>query len=108
MEKAHGSTLKSNDKSQDHVYEALADIREVLRSELNRGDLTWEQRKFIIELIQENGRLAFQKDAESKRFLNSILGKVAAVGVGAIALSVVFVGGKVLVDQGEGREDIEA
>jgi len=108
IEKAYDAALESNDKSQDHVYEALSDIRGILKGELDKGDLTWDQRKYIIELIQENGRLVFQKDADGKRFLNSLFGKVTAVGVGVVALAVVFVGGKVLVDQGDGHEGIEA
>lgn len=108
MEKAHESTLKSNDKSQDHVYEALREIREILKGELDREDLSWEERKFIIEQIQENGKLVFQKDTESKHFLNTILGKVAVVGLGAIALGVVFVGGKMMLEQGDGPDILEA
>lgn len=104
MEKAHESTLKSNDKSQDQVYKAFQEIREILKGELDKGDLNWEQRKFIIELIQENGKLVFQKDSENKQFLNTVLGKVAVVGAGVVALGVVFVGGKMMLEQGDGTD----
>ncbi|AUS29687.1 hypothetical protein ACQGAO_27450 [Rhodococcus sp. 1.20] len=105
IEKAHESTLKSNDKSQDQVYKALQDIREILKGELDKDDLDWDQRKFIIELVQETGKLAFQKDGEGKQFLNTVLGKVALVGGSVVALGVVFVGGKVMLEQ---RDDIDA
>ncbi|MDH6284528.1 hypothetical protein [Prescottella agglutinans] len=104
MEKAHESTLKSNDKSQDQVYKALQEIREILKGELDRDDLTWDQRKFILEQIQENGKLVFQKDSEAKQFLNTVFGKVALVGGSVVALGVVFVGGKMMVEQ---RDDID-
>ncbi|GAA2241113.1 hypothetical protein GCM10010401_12300 [Rarobacter faecitabidus] len=107
MERAHESTLQSNDKSQDQVYEALREIREILKGELDKDDLSWDQRKFIIEQIQENGRLVFQKDTEGKHFLNTVLGKVAAYGLGALALGVVFVGGKLLAGQKDESEETE-
>lgn len=108
MEKAHESTLKSNDKSQDQVYKAFQEIREILKGELDRDDLTWDQRKFIIELIQENGKLVFQKDSEGKQFLNTIFGKVALVGGGVVALGVAFVGGKMMLEQLDDIDGINA
>lgn len=107
MEKAHEGTVKSNDKSQDQFFATLADIREILKGELSNDELTWEQRKWIIEQIQEQGKLAFHKDSENKKFLDTILGKVALVGLGAVALGLVFVGGKMMIDQGEGFDGIE-
>lgn len=108
MEKAHESTLKSNDKSQDQVYKALQEIREILKGELDKDDLSWDQLKFIIELIQENGKLAFQKDSEGKQFLNTVLGKITFVGGSVVALGVLFVGGKIMLEQGDDIDRIDA
>lgn len=100
IEKAHESTLAANEVSQDQFRTTLADIREVFKGELAKDDLTWEQRRWILEQIQDHGRMAFQKDSENKRFLDTILGKVALAGVGAIALGLVFVGARATLDQG--------
>lgn len=100
IKKAHEVTINANDKSQDHFYKTLADIIEILKGELTSTELTWEQRKWIIEQIQEQGKLVFQKDSENKKFLDTLLGKVALASVSAIALSLVFVGGKVMIEQG--------
>ncbi|KIQ16350.1 hypothetical protein RU01_13750 [Rhodococcus sp. MEB064] len=108
IEKAHKSTLKSNDKSQKQAYKAFEDIREILKGELDKDDLTWDQRKFIIELIQENGKQVSQKDSENKEFLNTVLGKVAVFGGGAIAAGVVFLGGKIMLEQDDGINRIGA
>jgi hypothetical protein len=43
IEEAHKSTLKSNDKSQKQAYKAFEDIREILKGELDKDDLTWDQ-----------------------------------------------------------------
>lgn len=105
MEKAYESTLSSNKQSQEHVHRAFQEIREILRGELDKGDLSWEQRKYLIEQIQETVRLEFQKDSENKRFLDGLFKKVV-VGAGAIAaLAVVFVGGKVMAESKESPED---
>jgi len=108
IEKAHESTLKSNDKSQDQVYKALQDIREILKGELDKDDLNWDQRKFIIELIQENGKLVFQKDSEGKQFLDTVLGKVTVFGGSVVALGVLLLGGKIMLEQGDAIDRIDA
>ncbi|MCR3740277.1 hypothetical protein BS35_002832 [Actinomadura glauciflava] len=104
IEKAHKSTISANKESQAHVHRAFQDIREILRSELNKDDLGWEERKYIIELIQETGRLEYQKDSENKKFLDGALKKVL-VGAGtAMALGVAFVGGRVMAESNDSPE----
>lgn len=99
MEESHKSTLKVNQESQEHIHQAFREIREILRGELDKDDLSWDEKKFLIEQIQETGRQEFQKDSENKKFLDRVLGK-ALVGAGAaLALGVVFVGGKVLAER---------
>ncbi|MGW0827368.1 hypothetical protein [Streptomyces sp. NPDC002845] len=61
IEKAHEATLADGMHSLDQVYQALRENREIFERELRRDDLTWEQRKHLLELIQETARLASQK-----------------------------------------------
>lgn len=84
MENAHDSTLTLNDRSTARVHDAFRDIRTILKQELDKGDLTWQQRRWLVEQIQETGRQQFSKDSENKRFLDSALGRVV-VGAGGIA-----------------------
>ncbi|MEW2070310.1 hypothetical protein [Streptomyces sp. NPDC007346] len=105
MEKAHESTLSANKQSQEHVHRAFQEIREILRGELDKGDLSWEEKKFLIEQIQETGRMEFQKDSENKQLLDGMLKKVL-VGAGtALVLSVAFVGGKIMIEGKDSPED---
>jgi hypothetical protein len=105
MKKAHDSTLTANTQSQDQVYQALQEIREVLKGELDRDGLTEEQRRYLVEQTMETGRMAFQKDTESKQYLDGLLNKVL-VGVGAaLVLGVAFVGGKLMGEIKDGPED---
>lgn len=96
MKNAHESTLSANTQSQEHVYQALREIREILKGELDKDGLTADERRFIIEQIQETGKLAYQKDSEGKKFTEGLLNK-ALIGIGAaLVLGVAFVGGKLM------------
>lgn len=105
MQKAHESTLTANERSQEHVHQAFREIREILARELDKGDLTWEQRMYLLERIQETGRQQSQKDSENKKFLDGTLGKTLA-GAGVLAaLGVAFVGGRVMAESKDDPED---
>lgn len=102
MEKAQETTVSANAQSQDHVHRAFREIREILKGQLDREELSFEERKFLIEQIQETGRQEFLKDSENKRFLDGVLGKALLGAGGALVASIVFVGARVLA---EGQDD---
>ncbi|MFF0386467.1 hypothetical protein [Streptomyces sp. NPDC004286] len=104
MEKAYESTLSNNKWSQEHFHRACHEVREILRVELTKDNLSGEDKKFIIEQIQETLRMEFQKDSENKRLLSENLKRVLAGTGAALALGVVFVGGKVFA---ESKDDPE-
>ncbi|MFJ9482145.1 hypothetical protein ACIRRI_45435 [Streptomyces mirabilis] len=80
MKKSHESTLSANKQSQEHVHRAFQDFRDTLKNELDKGDLTWEQKRELIEKMQEAVREESQKDSENKRFLDGALNKVLVLG----------------------------
>lgn len=102
MESAYGSTLSVNERSGDQVHDAYREIRAILRAELDKGELSWEERRWLIEQIQETGRQQFSKDSENKRFLDSTLGKVVMGAGGVAALGLAALGGRVLEQRGSG------
>lgn len=109
IKQAHGSTLSSNSESQEHFYQILHNVTEVLRGELDKGDLTQEERKDITDKLLELAKLASYKDSENKQFLAHALKSVRFVAGAAIVAGVVFVGGKVIAGSDEGRgESCEA
>lgn len=99
MERAQESALQNNKESQAQVHQAFQEIREILKGELAQEDLPWEQRKQILELILETGNKEFAKDTENKDFLKQIMKGVGVVAVSALALGIVFVGGKIMMEQ---------
>ncbi|MFI6892875.1 hypothetical protein ACIBM4_02000 [Streptomyces sp. NPDC050256] len=105
MEKAYEATLSVNKQSQEHVHQAFREIRQILREELNKENLSQEERRYIIQGIQETGRMHLQTDATNKQFLDGLFKKVV-IGVGsALALGVVFVGGKMMAQSNEDPDD---
>lgn len=107
MEKRHESTLSHNRKSQEDLHQTFQEVRAILKDELNKEDLSWDQRKYLIELIVETGNREFAKDSENKRFLDALFTKAAFVGVAAISLGIIFVGGRVLIQGEDGNENRE-
>jgi hypothetical protein len=104
MKKTHESTLSANKESQENVHRAFQEIRGILKGELDKGDLSWEERKHIIELIQETGRLESQKDSENKQFLDRASTKVILGAGVVVALGVAFVGGRVMAESKDSPE----
>ena len=98
MERAQEATLSANTQSHEHVHRAFQDIREILKGELEKDDLSWEEKRYIIEQIHETGREQFNKDSENKQFLDGVLAKVLVGAGSALVAGLVFVGAKVFAD----------
>lgn len=105
LEKAHSKTLDFNKDSQANVHRAYQEVRETLTNQLAQDSLSPEDRKFLVEQIVDTANKEAEKDSENKRFLNGVLNKVAAGVGGAALLAVVFVGGQVVLQQGDDEED---
>ena len=106
VEKRHESTLVHNKQSQESVHRTCQEIRAILKGELDRDDLSSDDRKGIFELIMETGKREFDKDSENKQFLEGMF-KTAAVAVGgALLAGIVFVGGKAMIENSGIDEDL--
>lgn len=90
------SALNHNKQSQESFYQSVRETREILKRELEKDDLTWEQKKYILDRIMDTVKLEPAKDSENKRFLDSLLGKVTLVTAAAIAVGATVLGGRVL------------
>lgn len=104
LEKEHSATLASNKESQNKVHHAYQEVRAILENELNRDNLTAEDRMIIIGMIMQTANREFEKDSENKRFLDNLFSKAAVVGGAAIALGIVVLGGRVLLDSHEDED----
>ncbi|MGW6616987.1 hypothetical protein ACWGA0_26515 [Streptomyces erythrochromogenes] len=102
---AHKSTLAANENSQNHFYQASQDQRDALLADLERDDLSWAQREALYDRLDRNVRQVSEKDSESKQFLGAGMKVVAAAGVAAVGLGVVFVGGRIAGASEDGSEE---
>lgn len=101
LEKEHDNTIKSNNSSQDNVHRAYQEIRAILKDELNQKDISPETRMFILEQIIETGSKESEKDTENKAFLANIFNRSTYATVGVLVLTIIFVGGKFIVQKGK-------
>jgi hypothetical protein len=99
------SALNHNKQSQEGFYQSARETREILKRELEKNDLTWEQKKYILDLIMETVKLESAKDSENKRFLDSMFGRVALVTAGVIAAGATVLGGGRVLAQLEESDD---
>lgn len=98
-------SLEGNKESQARVHQAWSEVREILKGQLSEPDLTWEQKKEILDLIMETARLESAKDSENKQFLKD-LAKYAMLGIGgALLTAIVFVGGRFGAEQLASEDD---
>lgn len=107
LERAQSRALDGNDASQARVHDAWQDVRDILKEQLKDDDLSWEQKQYIFDLIMTIAREQGTSDTKNKEFLKDIM-KNLALGVGAVvALGVVFVGGKIALEQSSENSDNE-
>ena len=64
--------LKSNNESIKNVYDTYNTIIVSLRKELENEDLTFEQKKYIIEQMKEIAGIIYKKDTENKKFTDPL------------------------------------
>lgn len=106
MQKAHESSLAENRASQDQAHQAWQDVREILRGQLDGDELPWEEKRYIIDLIVDTARQEAAKDTENKQFIKD-LAKYTLTAVGAaVVLAVVYVGGKIGLEQLGGDNEL--
>lgn len=95
LSQANKDVIQANQASKSQVHEAWSQVREILSGQLKDEDLSWEQRKYIIDLIVDTARDQSLKDSENKQFLKEITRLVAAGSFAALVGSIIYIGGRV-------------
>lgn len=67
------AVIKYNTSSQDSVYVSCSNILDSLRDELQRDDLTPEERDRIADRMIEVAKIISEKDSENKKFLIKVM-----------------------------------
>lgn len=95
-----GQARKFAWKGEKRVHDAFAQYREILKSELDRDDLSMEDRFKILALLKEAIDSESEKDTENKKFQVVLNGMFQMGAVALTALAVVVLGGKGQIGRG--------
>lgn len=81
--------LESNRESVQSYYDSCKSIIEVLQNQLDDENLSFEEKKYIIDKMLEISKMMGEKDSENKKFIATmaVFGMVAAGIVTAVLAS---------------------
>lgn len=86
-------SLESNKESVQSYYSSCNSLIRILEKELENDELTFEQRKYIIEQMLEISKKMGEKDTENKKFIVTLaMCGVVALGVATSMLASVLGG----------------
>ena len=98
--------LESNNESVKAVYDTYNSVIASLQKELDKDDLSFEQRKYIIEQMKEIAEKVYKKDTENKRFIAGMATlATVVVGVG-IAILASVLGGNTQIKSDDDNDNI--
>lgn len=87
-EQSLNKMLEENSDSVRSYYSSCNAIISSLQKELDKENLSFDEKKYIIEKMIEVNKMKSEKDFENKKFLVKISALCfAAVGAGAVVLS---------------------
>ena len=90
--------LESNNKSVTKVYDTYSGIIQSLQKELDKDNLSFEEKKYIIEQMKEIADKVDKKDTENKKFLAGMATLATVVVGGAIAVVATVIGGNTQIE----------
>lgn len=90
--------LESNNDSVSKVYDTYNAIIVALQKELEKEDLTFEQKKDIIEQMKEVADKVDKKDSENKRFIAGMATLATIVLGGTVAVLASVLGGNTQIE----------
>ena len=90
--------LESNNESVKAVYDTYNAIIAPLQKELENENLTFEQKKYIIEQMKDVAEKVDQKDTENKRFIAGMATLATIVVGGTVAVLASVLGGNTQIE----------
>lgn len=90
--------LESNNESVAKVYDSYNAIIVALQKELENEELTFEQKKYIIEQMKDVAEKVDKKDSENKKFIAGMATLATVVVGGTIAVLASVLGGNTQIE----------
>lgn len=95
------TVLDKNEQATTALIDKIDAIRDCISKELDKDNLSSDERKFIIEQLMEIAKMYNEMDERSKKFFDTVFGKVL-IGLGSVLGAViVFAGGKFLLSSND-------
>lgn len=88
--------MEKNEKITAALIDKIDRICESISQELKRPELSFEQRKFIMEQLMELAKIYNEMDERNKKFFDTTFGKVLAALGFFLGLVIAFAGGQAL------------
>lgn len=96
--------FKSNDSSMQAYYSTCNAIIETLQAELDKENISSEDKQFIISQMIELAKMMGEKDTENKKFIRNLAMGFGVTALGVLALAASILGSNTRVAQ-EDNED---
>ena len=93
--------LESNNESVAKVYESYNAIIAALQKELENEELTFDQKKYIIEKMKDVAEKVDKKDTENKRFIAGMATLATIVVGGTVAVLASVLGGNTQIESND-------
>lgn len=90
--------MKHNAESVKSYYETCDAIISACQKELDRGDLAFEERCFVLGQMREVARMKGDKDSENKRFIAAMCTLAGVVFTIAAGVTITALGGECKID----------
>ena len=90
--------VTSNDKNMEGYRAEALSIIEALEKLLERDDLSFENKKYVIDTMTKVHQMSHEKDSENKKFNWAIAATVTTVVASSVAVVASVLGGKAKID----------
>jgi hypothetical protein len=110
LNELHDTIVKTIEKNSSDYQASLGIIKEtqlILKEQLNRTDISSEERIVLINNLMEIARMMPSMDKQNKKFLALLNNNALKATAAALGLGIFFVGGKVILNQLLGDESEE-
>lgn len=86
--------IESNDKSMKSCSEMLQFIVESLQSQVDKENVSFEEKKYYIQMMCQVAQMQADKDSENKKFIIDILRYAGTLVAGLGCVALMAIGGK--------------
>ena len=85
--------MEDDKENAKRFFDMCDSIIDAIKLAMSDGEVTFEEKRYCIEKMQEIARLASEKDSENKKFKWSLVANYALTAISVVAAAVAVLGG---------------